>query len=193
MSEREGFKEKAGRALAVSVLVPAASVNFGHVQPAGLLLDHLDVGQTTATHRFMESLPSVEASQDLSFFGQFDNYLERSYGRALASAAVVGTLALLWSARRINRETDSESQEKLAIFSSVVAISFASVLLAESFVDVDSKVPASLFEAFMVTQTALNFWRVAQRNRNLDKRSAALLMSLSMITISTIPLAETLR
>ena len=193
MSEREGLglSKKLGHLATVSVIVPTASLGFGRT--ADVLPNFPDHLRDTASHLVLDTLPSVAASQDLSFFGQVDNYLETNYGRALASAAVVGTFALLWSARKINRETDSESQEKLAILSSIVAISFASVLLAESFWDVDPKVPASLFEAFVVTQTALNFWRVAQRNRNLEKRSAALLMSLSMVTISSIPLVETVR
>ena len=193
MPEREGLglSKKLGHLVAVSVILPTVSLGFG--RSADVLPNFFDQSRATADHLVLDTLPSVEASQDLGFFGQLDSYLETSYGRALASAAVVGTLALLWSARKINRETDSESQEKLAIFSSVGAISFAAVLLAESFRDVDPKVSASLFEAFMVTQTALNFWRVVQRNRDLDKRSAALLMSLSLLAVSTIPLVETVR
>ena len=188
MVERKEFGKLRNLA-AVSVLMPAA-VMSGHVSSAAAAPS---ATFESGHHIVMDRLSGPDASRDLNFFEQLDMYLETSYGKALASAAVVGTLALLWSARKINRETDSESQEKLAIFSSVIAISFASVLLAESFGEVNSKVPASLFEAFMVTQTALNFWRVAQRNRDLQKRSAALLMSASLVTISSIFLVETVK
>src|SRR3989344_6529649 len=193
MPERHGLglRKKIGRLVATSVLLPAASVNLGSGQSVDIFPDHFSIFQSTAAHRFIDSLPSVAESQDTGFFDQLDNYLETNYGRALAFAAVVGSLALLWSARKINSETDTETQEKLANFSSLVAISFASVLLAESFTDVNAKVPASLFEAFVVTQTALNFWRVTQRHRELGKRLPSLLISLSLMTISSASLAET--
>lgn len=194
MSDREriGLREKIGRGVAATVLLPAATINIGYDQPRDNLLDQIGVGPAAA-HRFMDSFPSVTASQDMGLFEQFDSYLETSYGRALASAAVLGTLALLWSSRKINRETDTESQEKLAIFSSIVAVSFASVLLAESFTDIDSQVPASLFETFVVTQSALSLWRVLQRHRELGKRLPATLMSLSLVAMSTVALAETIK
>ena len=189
MVEREGFKRLRNVA-AVAVLVPAAAFSHG---PLNVVTELPGIVFEPAHHLVMDRLPSSEASQDLSFFGQLDNYLETSYGRALASAVVVGSLALLWSARKINSETDTSSQEKLAIFSSIVAISFASVLLAESFGDVNSKVPASLFETYVLSQTALNVWRVVQRHKDLGKRAPAVAIALSLVAISSIPLAETLK
>ena len=194
MQEREGlnFSGRLKNLAAVGILFPAASfISFDHSN--NTMHSAFNRVESTGHSLVLDSIPSVEASQDAGFFSQFDKYLETEYGKAVAGALLVMAVSNFERTRRISREIDIGNMEKLAVFSGGVLIALSASLLAESFTDLDPKIAASLTEAFVVSQSVYSFLSIAQRHRALGVRVPSLIVCLALVAGSSALLSETFK
>jgi hypothetical protein len=172
--------------LAVSAVVsgPAIAINSHNVSAEAL---------ETINNRSAVVRQLSPENSETKFFDQIDEFVETNHGRTLASAILIFSVAQGLYTLQQSAERDKKRKLAEAAAASGMFFSLAGVVFAQSFTDIDPRVPASLLSGYSVFQSAYNIENSFERDKPLRKRAASVTSAGALMTASSTILAETLK
>ena len=137
--------------------------------------------------------PDKDEQIDNKLFDQVGDFVETKNGRALASAILL--FALAQGLYTIQQSVERDKKRKLtqSAAASGLFFSLAAVIFAQSYTEVDPKVPAFLLTAYSLAQSAYNIENSFERDRPKRKRAAALAATAGLLAASSTILADSVK
>jgi len=188
MSERERlsvFKIVRNSASAVALAVgPSMASHVPNVHAS--FLEQLN-NRPTVTRQLS---PDAEKTK---FFEQLDEFVETKHGKALASAVLLFSIAQGLYTIQQSAERDRKRKFVEAAAASGLFFSLSAVIFAQSYTDIDPRVPASLLMAYSIPQALYNTENSIERDRPFRKRATNAIAAGSLLAASSTLLAQSIK
>lgn len=189
MSERESSIAKIIRnGAAAAVIIPASTF-----YDAESTQDYnLESNYPSKNHLELSETPQ-HLNDDQSFFELLDELVESNKGRALASALVVTALGSALYNRWHSQERDKKRKEYEMLAASGLFLTLSTVILTQSFIDIDPKIPASILQAYAVARGIYSTEDSFERDRKPKKRASNLITTAGVLAASSTLLVDSLQ
>lgn len=179
MHERKKFLEPIKNLTAAAVLIPFS------VSPGLVYHEQIDdsfQGQTVTWQ-----------TENKSFLGQFDQYLETDYGKAIAASIFIFSLANAFYRIQKSWEQDSNRKFGEAVLSSAFFVLLGINFLAQTQDSVDPKITASMINAFSIVNSIYIMESTIESDRKWRKRIPSFITAASLIALSSIISVDTVK
>lgn len=189
MLEKENFSilKTIRNGTAAVVLIPVASLS--HIE--NTQANNLEPGYQTENHLQLSETPE-HLKNNGSFFEFIDDLVESDKGKAIASALVVAAIGSALYNHWQSQERDNKRKKYEMLASSGLFLTLSSLILAQSFTDIDPKIPASILQAYALTRSIYATEDSFQRDRKLKKRISNLTASAGLLAASTTILVDSI-
>jgi len=169
-------------------LTAAAAVIPFSVSPSHVSWEQMNIFSGTEVTE-----QQLRQSENNSFLDRLDQYLETDYGKAIAVSLFVFSAASAFYRIQKSWEQDSNRKFGEAVSSSVFFLLTSLNLLAQTQTDLDPKITASMLNAFSLTNSIYIIESTIESDRKLRKRLPAFLTAASLLALSSIISADTVK
>lgn len=141
--------------------------------------------------------PTVERKEERlennSFLDQFDQYLKTDSGKAIAASLFILSVANAFYRLQKSWEQDSDRKFGEAVSSSLFFVLLSVNFLAQTREDIDSKITASMINAFSMINSIYMIESTIEADRKWKKRIPAFVTAASLLALSSIVSIDTVK